>query len=389
MTRLLRMPDREITRQLVYDDRDARPVVITGGAGFVGCNLAARLLAEGRRVAIYDNISRIGVRRNIAWLRSRFGGAFELHVADVRERESLCEAVQGARTVFHFAAQVAVTTSFCDPLEDFSVNAIGTLNVLEAVRAQPDPPAVVFTSTNKVYGDLGDVPLKRTAARYTPLDRRVAANGISEERSLDFHSPYGCSKGAADQYVRDYARSYEVDTVVLRMSCIYGPRQFGTEDQGWLAHFLIRSLEKEPIILYGDGAQVRDALFVDDLVDALVLAETNARRLSGEAFNIGGGPANTTSLLELIDRIAVLTGRRPNVHCSDWRAGDQRYFVTDSRRFQAATGWEPQVGLDEGVERLHEWLLEARSAQEVRATEGPARLIRAAGGGGVAARQAP
>jgi CDP-paratose 2-epimerase len=390
MTLSLSASDREITRRAGPAGSDEGPVVITGGAGFVGCNLAARLLEEGRRVLIYDNISRLGVRRNVAWLRERFGNAFELQVADVRDYPAVLAAVSGARTIFHCAAQVAVTTSFCDPIEDFCINASGTLNVIEAARAQARPPAVIFTSTNKVYGDLADLRLERTGTRYEPLDDRIAAFGIGEERTLDFHSPYGCSKGAADQYVRDYARSYGLDTVVFRMSCIYGPRQFGTEDQGWLAHFLIRALDDEPLVLYGDGGQVRDALFVDDLVDALIVAERNAARLSGEAYNIGGGPANTTSLLELLERIEVLSGRRPAVLAADWRAGDQRYFVADTSRFREATGWAPEVALDDGIERLYEWLLDSRRGREAFAAAQPALLLsHAIGGRGVAARPLP
>jgi CDP-paratose 2-epimerase len=366
MTVQLSLREHQVVRPLESDAHFTKPVLITGGAGFIGSNLAARLLAAGRRVVVFDNISRPGVRRNVVWLRDRFGASFELEVSDVRDRDAVFAAVHGAGAVFHLAAQVAVTTSLNDPVEDFCVNALGTLNVLEAIRAQNDPPPLVFTSTNKVYGELTDLELEIAGSRYQPRERGFAETGVSEDSPLEFHSPYGCSKGAADQYVRDYARSYGLPTVVLRMSCIYGPRQFGTEDQGWLAHFLVRALNDEPIVIFGDGRQVRDALYVDDLVDALLLAERHARRVAGEAFNIGGGPANTTSLLELLERIGRLNGRDVRVIRDGWRAGDQRYFVSDTRRFQRATGWQPRVDLETGLARLHEWLVESKRGTESR-----------------------
>jgi CDP-paratose 2-epimerase len=341
--------------------RRERPVLITGGAGFIGCNVANRLLGGGQRVILYDNLSRAGVQRNVTWLRELHGERVEVVIGDVRDAESVGAAVQRAERVFHFAAQVAVTTSLDDPIEDFAVNARGTLNVLEAIRRSDHRPPLVFTSTNKVYGGLDDVELVRVGGRYTPTNDRLAAHGIDERRPLDFHSPYGCSKGTADQYVRDYARSYGLKTAVFRMSCIYGPHQFGTEDQGWVAHFLIRALDGQPIVLYGDGRQVRDGLFVEDLVDALLLAQRNIDRISGQAFNIGGGANNTISLLELLDLIAELHGARPGVAFQDWRTGDQRYYVSNTAKFSAATGWVQSVGIEEGVRRLFTWLAEARA----------------------------
>lgn len=339
-----------------------RPVLITGGAGFVGCNLAHRLLQSGRRVVLLDNLSREGVERNAAWLRETHGARVQLEIGDVRDVATVRRVVRRAGAVFHFAAQVAVTTSLDDPAHDFAVNAGGTLNVLEAIRAQDDPPPVVFTSTNKVYGALDDVALVLRGDRYEPRDPHVRARGIAEARPLDFHSPYGCSKGTADQYVIDYARSYGLRSVVFRMSCIYGPHQFGTEDQGWVAHFLIRALEGRPIVLYGDGKQVRDILFVEDLVDAMLLAERHVDRIGGRAYNIGGGAANTTSLLELLDRIRTLTGRDVAVTFEGWRTGDQRYYVSDTTAFHEATGWVPRVGVAAGVEALYQWLRHARRA---------------------------
>jgi CDP-paratose 2-epimerase len=336
-----------------------RPALITGGAGFVGANLAHRLLDAGGQVILFDNLSRDEVARNVEWLRSLHGDRVTLRVGDVRDRVALSQAVRRASSVYHLAGQVAVTQSVASPLEDFEANARGTLNVLEALRSMDRPPPLVFTSTNKVYGALPDVPLEAHESRYEPADPSLRAGGISEARPLDFHSPYGCSKGAADQYVIDYARTYGLDAVVLRVSSAYGPRQFGTEDQGWIAHFLLRARRGEPITVYGDGKQVRDVLFVDDLVGALLLARKHVARAAGKAFNIGGGPANTVSLLELLAIVADLEGRRPAVRFDGWRPGDQRYYVSDCRRFRELTGWAPRVGVREGVERLHAWIYEA------------------------------
>jgi CDP-paratose 2-epimerase len=334
----------------------AAPVLITGGAGFIGSNLAHRLLGAGRRVRILDNVSRPGVEQNLQWLRELHGEQLEVSVGDVRDGSAVARAVAGVGQVFHFAAQVAVTTSLQRPQEDFSINAQGTLNVLEAVRSRSAPPPIVMTSTNKVYGALEDLALVAEGQRYLPQDQALRARGVAESRPLDFHSPYGCSKGTADQYVLDYARSYGLTTTVFRMSCIYGPRQFGTEDQGWVAHFIIRALRGEPITMYGDGMQVRDILFIDDLVDAFLLAEQYAPRLSGRAFNMGGGPANAISLLDLLDRIECLRGERPELVFGEWRTGDQRYYVSDTRAFEKATGWQRRISAQEGITRLYSWL---------------------------------
>ncbi|MDH6595011.1 CDP-paratose 2-epimerase [Variovorax sp. TBS-050B] len=352
--------DAVLTPRRALNGKD-RVTLITGGAGFVGANLAHRLLSEGQRVLVLDNLSRPGVERNLAWLEQNHPTGLDVMVADIRDAAAVERAVARAGHVFHFAAQVAVTTSLVDPREDFAINALGTLNVLEAARAQPVPPSVLVTSTNKVYGGLEDVGLKLEDQRYRPVAADIAAHGISEARPLDFHSPYGCSKGTADQYVHDYARSYGMKTVVFRMSCIYGQRQFGTEDQGWVAHFLLRALDGEPITLFGDGKQVRDILFVDDLVDAFVLAQHHIDKLAGSAFNIGGGPRNVISLLDLLDQIERLDGRRPATAHEDWRTGDQRYYVSDTRRFEAATGWRPAIDARQGVERLYRWLQQMRA----------------------------
>ncbi len=331
-----------------------RPILITGGAGFVGANLADRLAGSGRTVLIYDSLARPGVEKNLRWLRERHGNRIGVERADVRDRACLAEAVARAGQVFHLAAQVAVTTSVSDPIGDFEVNLRGTLNLLEALRATPAP--LVFASTNKVYGKLADIALKEEAMRHVPADPAVRAAGIAEGQPLDFYSPYGCSKGAADQYVLDYARVYGLDTVVFRMSCLYGPRQFGTEDQGWVAHFLISAIQGRPITIFGDGRQVRDILFVQDVVEAFLLAQRCMPEIRGQAFNIGGGPSNAVSLRELLDLIGRLNGRPPTVRFGPWRPGDQLYYVSDTRRFAAATGWCATVAVEEGVGRLFDWL---------------------------------
>lgn len=338
-------------------DDDPRPVLITGGAGFVGTNLAERLLDDGIPVLIFDNLGRPGVERNLNWLCSTYGDQVQVEIADVRDFHAVLSAVRRARQVFHFAAQVAVTTSLEDPVADFEANLHGTLNLLEALRSADGPPPLIYTSTNKVYGDLGDLAMHRQGDRYMPRDEAIARNGIGEDRPLDFHSPYGCSKGGADQYVLDYARSYGLPAAVFRMSCIYGPHQHGTEDQGWVAHFLIRALQDRPITIYGDGLQVRDVLFVDDLARALRLAADNIARLRGQVFNVGGGPARTTSLIELLDLVEELHGRRPALEFAPWRSGDQKYYVSDTRKLNRATGWRAEVAVRDGVAATYEWLL--------------------------------
>jgi CDP-paratose 2-epimerase len=338
---------------------DNRPVLITGGAGFIGTNLAHRLMSGGTPVVVYDNLSRAGVEQNLAWLRETHGPLLRVEIEDVRDRAALQRAVRGAGRVVHLAAQVAVTTSLVDPLHDFEVNARGTLNLLAALAALDEPPPLLFTSTNKVYGGLEDVALRLDGQRYMPEDVSLAQRGIDESRPLDFHSPYGCSKGAADQYVLDFARTFGIRAVVFRMSCIYGPHQFGTEDQGWVAHFLIRALRGEPITLFGDGKQVRDVLYVEDLIDAIQLAFDRMDDVRGMAFNMGGGPANATSLLQLVEQIGSIHGAAPDVRLDAWRPGDQRYYVSDTRRFSAITGWRAAVDRDTGVRRLHDWLVES------------------------------
>jgi CDP-paratose 2-epimerase len=333
-------------------------VLITGGAGFIGTNLADYLLRTGKKVLIFDNLSRAGVEQNLKWLQANHKSRVQFQKGDILNRRAIEKAVAQASHIFHFAAQVAVTTSLINPIEDFEINARGTLNLLEAIRAQPMPPSVIYTSTNKVYGDMADVKLESVKGRYEPANELCRKSGFDEERSLAFHSPYGCSKGAACQYVLDYSRTFGVRTAVFRMSCIYGPHQFGNEDQGWVAHFLIKALRGDPITIYGDGRQVRDILFVEDLVNAFMLAWANIEDISGQAFNMGGGPSNTISLLELLEVISELRGHSIPVEFSDWRTADQRYYVSDTRKFSAATGWRPRINVRQGIGRLYRWLQE-------------------------------
>jgi CDP-paratose 2-epimerase len=334
--------------------------LITGGAGFIGCNVADRLATMGERVLIYDNLSRKGAERNAAWLQRRHGELIEIENGDVRDGARLRRAVARARHVFHFAAQVAVTTSLGDPINDFEVNARGTLNVLAAIRECAAPPSLLYTSTNKVYGALDDITCDSGAGQFVPADIAIREAGIDERRPLDFYSPYGCSKGCADQYVLDHARIYGLRATVFRMSCIYGPHQLGTEDQGWVAHFALRALAGQPITVYGNGLQVRDALYVDDLVQAFLLAraalQEQREAVTGRAFNIGGGTANAVSLLAVVERITAFLGRRPELKFGPWRPGDQRYYVSDTSAFRRATGWAPATAFDIGLGRLIEEL---------------------------------
>ena len=334
-------------------------VLVTGGAGFIGSNLVDRLVREGHRVRLYDSLARPGVARNLAWLQERHGKRVELRHADIRDAGAVAEAVRGTAAVFHLAAQVAVTSSLASPVEDFGINLGGTLNLLEAVRKLPEPVPVIFASTNKVYGDLADIALLDEGDAYLPVDEILRSRGIAEERPLDFHTPYGCSKGAADQYVLDYARSFGVPAMAMRMSCIYGPHQHGTEDQGWVAHFMIRALRREPITIYGDGRQVRDILFVEDAVEAYIRAWRNIDRISGRAFNLGGGPANAVSLLQLIGHIEGLIGRHVEVAFESWRAGDQRYFVSDTRRITHELDLPAPTPWRSGLARLGDWLMDS------------------------------
>jgi CDP-paratose 2-epimerase len=335
-----------------------RPLLITGGAGFIGSNIAESYLADGREVIVFDNLSRPGVEENLAWLTARHSQRLHPMPADLRDEQAVTEAVADAEAVIHLAAQTAVTTSLVSPVEDFEVNARGTLCLLEAIRATGRRVPLVFASTNKVYGALDDLVLREADEHVVPADRRFA-RGVDETQPLDFCTPYGCSKGVADQYVLDYAKSYDVPAAVLRMSCIYGPRQFGTEDQGWVAHFLIRALKEEAISIYGDGKQVRDICEISDAVAAYRLVLERIEALAGRAFNLGGGAPNAVSLRQVIAEIRQL-GPAPQVDYNPSRPGDQRWFVADTTALTQATGWRPRTGWHAGLRRLAAWLAEHR-----------------------------
>jgi CDP-paratose 2-epimerase len=333
---------------------------ITGGAGFIGSNYVSRLLERGEKVSIYDNLSRAGAPRNLAWLKEKFGEtAFQMTVGDVRDAALLTTSSRTADVIVHLASQVAVTTSVTHPREDFEINALGTFNVLEAARLNERKPVILYSSTNKVYGGMEDVKVVEGDTRWRYADLPL---GCPETQPLDFHSPYGCSKGTGDQYVRDYSRIYDLPTVVLRQSCIYGPRQFGVEDQGWVAWMIIAALTGRQITICGDGKQIRDVLHVDDLLNGYDTAIARIDVVKGRVFNLGGGPENTMSIwTEFGPRLESLLGKPISVARSDWRPGDQKVFVADIRKAKRELGWEPKIGVEEGVKKLFEWVKENRN----------------------------
>jgi CDP-paratose 2-epimerase len=331
--------------------------LVTGGAGFIGSNFVHRLLQRGESVTVFDNLSRQGGRKNLAWLRQSFGEtSFQLVEADVRDERAIRQAAANADVIVHLAGQVAVTTSVSDPRADFEINALGTFNVLEAARSSGRNPTFLYASTNKVYGGMEDVRVVEQATRYAYADFPF---GIPETHPLDFHSPYGCSKGCGDQYVRDYARIYDLPTVVFRQSCIYGPRQFGVEDQGWVAWFVIAAQTGRPITVYGDGKQVRDVLYVEDLLNAYDTAIATIGRSAGRVYNVGGGAENILAIwTEFGPLLEKLAGKPVATARGDWRPGDQRVFVADVRKAEIELGWRPKVGVEEGIRRLFQWVQE-------------------------------
>jgi CDP-paratose 2-epimerase len=344
-----------------------RSVVIFGGAGFVGSNWASYLLKNtDARVHIFDNLSRIGVENNLECLRREATNSdrLKITVGDVRDAAAVQKAVQGASEIYNFAAQVAVTSSVADPRHDFEVNAFGTLNILEAARKSGRQPFILFTSTNKVYGNLANKKLVQTARRYCALDEK----GVNESQPLDLYSPYGCSKGTADQYVHDYSRMFAMPTVVFRMSCIAGPRQFGNEDQGWVAHFLYSALEDRPVTIYGDGRQVRDILCVHDLVNAFDKVRTNIEKTAGEIYNVGGGMSNSVSLIEVIDQIEDITGKRIRFSTQRPRPGDQLFYVTDYDKLRKHTGWKPHRNVRQTIQAIYDWWKEHKQEESVPAS---------------------
>jgi len=339
----------------------ARNILVTGGAGFIGSNLAQRLLADPRaNVRIFDNLSRRGVAHNLDWLQSLpQAHRIDFIEGDVRNPSAVAKAARDATEIYHLAAQVAVTTSLDQPRDDFETNLIGTFNILEAARLSGRHPFLLFTSTNKVYGALHRVPVRVAGSRYEACDPLF--RGVTEEEPLDFHSPYGCSKGAADQYVRDYARIYSLPTVVFRMSCIAGPRQFGTEDQGWVAHFLYSILEGRPITIYGDGFQVRDILHVYDLVDAMQAAHRATQQTAGQIYNLGGGLERSVSVAEILKTIAHKTGVEPVLQYRDIRPGDQPLYISNTAKLTAHTGWKPRHSVREILDSIQSFWTENRS----------------------------
>ncbi|HEX2989192.1 MAG TPA: SDR family NAD(P)-dependent oxidoreductase [Anaerolineales bacterium] len=334
-----------------------RHYLVTGGAGFIGSNYVHRLVERGEKVTVYDNLSRGGAQRNLDWLKDSFGeGAFHVIVGDIRDASRIREASRAADVIVHLAGQVAVTTSVNDPRDDFESNALGTFNVLEAARLSGRDPIFIYSSTNKVYGGMEDVELAEETTRWRYRDLLY---GCPESQPLDFHSPYGCSKGAGDQYVRDYSRIYGLRSVVFRQSCIYGPRQFGIEDQGWVAWFMIAAVTGRPMTVYGDGKQVRDILYVDDLLNGYDVAVERIDTVAGQVYNMGGGPDNVMSVwAEFGPMLENLIGEKLEVGRGDWRPGDQRVFYADIRKVERELGWKPQVGVREGIERLFNWVKE-------------------------------
>ena len=337
--------------------------LVTGGAGFIGCNYVHRLLSRGEQVTVYDNLSRRGSGANVAWLREQHGaGNLHLVVGDVRDYDTLAQAARKTGVVVHLAGQTAVTTSVKDPRSDFEDNALGTFNALEAARHAGTNPIFLYASTNKVYGGMEEVAVIEQETRYAYRDFPL---GIPETQPLDFCSPYGCSKGAGDQYVRDYARIYGLPTVVFRQSCIYGPRQMGVEDQGWVAWFIIAAITGQPITIYGNGKQVRDVLFIDDLLNAYDAAIAHIDVAAGQVYNVGGGPAHTMSVwAEFGPILERLIGHSIPVSNDDWRPGDQPIYISDIRKAGRELGWRPQVGVEEGIRRLYEWVVANRELFE-------------------------
>ena len=333
----------------------ARRIVVTGGAGFIGSNYVDRLLSRGEQVRVYDNLARAGATKNLAWLETQHGaGAFELVVGDIRDAAQVATSLRDADVIVHLASQVAVTTSVMHPREDFEINALGTFNVMEAARLAGHQPTVLYASSNKVYGGMDDTPLEEQDTRW------VYANlpgGVLETQQLDFHSPYGCSKGAGDQYVRDYERVYGIPSVVFRQGAIYGPHQFGIEDQGWVAWFIIAALLERPITIFGDGKQVRDLCHVDDLMNAYDAALEAIDTIAGQVYNIGGGEANTMSIwAEFGPILEELLGRPIPVTRKNWRPGDQRVNINNIEKARADLGWTPQIGVRQGIGQLFDWV---------------------------------
>jgi CDP-paratose 2-epimerase len=328
-------------------------VLVTGGAGFIGCNMADRLASKGYEVVVFDNFSRKGTELNAEWLRGKHTNVEVVRGDLSKDFKKLCEIIKDCDEVYHFAAQTSVPISIAEPRADFEANILGTLNVLEAIRRSNEECSLFYSSTNKVYGELSGARILEKQGRYDFVDLE---NGVDETMPLDFQTPYGCSKGGAEQYVKEYAKLYGLKNIIFRQSCIYGPRQLGLEAQGWVAWFVIAALLEKPIKIYGDGKQVRDLLYIDDLIDAIELAME--KKCFGEIFNIGGGKKHAASLLEVIDIIERKTGKKIGKSFHDWRAGDQKVYYTDYSKAQRLLGWKPKTGIEEGIAKLIEWVKE-------------------------------
>ena len=329
-----------------------RRIGITGGAGFIGTNAALHFLALGDQVTIFDNLSRPGSGENLLEIRRRYPSVI-FQLGDIRDAAAVAILVGAQDVIIHLAAQVAVTTSVTNPMDDFSINAFGTMTLLDEIRKSKRTPIVIYSSTNKVYGSLSKIPVIETDTRYAFADREA----IDESAPLDFHSPYGCSKGTADQYAIDFYRIYNIPTVVFRQSCVYGPHQFGVEDQGWVAWFMIASMLNRPLTIYGNGKQVRDLLYIDDLIEAYDMAIGNIDATKGNVFNIGGGPKNTLSVwAEFQPLLASLVGHTVAANHGHFRQGDQPIFIAETGKFELATGWKARVDVQDGIRQVHEFL---------------------------------
>ncbi len=336
-------------------------VWITGGAGFIGSNAASRFLKLGSKVVVFDNLSRNGTEKNLNWLES-FKGNLCFEKSDIRDQEKVYGSIKLHKPdlILHEAAQVAVTTSVVDPRNDMNINILGTFNVLDAIRLHSPESIFINASTNKVYGHLDQFKVDENPLRYFLTE----GNGVTENTPLDFFSPYGCSKGAADQYTIDFARLYNLKTVSLRQSCIYGYRQLGIEDQGWVAWFIIASVLGKKITVYGNGKQVRDLLFIDDLIDCYSMAAESIQVTSGKAYNIGGGPSNSLSLLEFFEVIKDISGKPLEFSKGSWRPGDQPLYISDVSKAKKDFGWSPKTKVIDGIEKLYRWVNDNKSLFE-------------------------
>lgn len=335
-----------------------KPILITGGAGFIGINLADKLLSNNFTVRIFDDLSRNGVEQNLNWLCEKYKERVQIQLGSIKQYDSVYKAVKNCESIYHFAAQVSLSASLVNPLEDFETNVKGTLHLLEAVKNSTPISSFVFTSSGKVYGSLHNIELTENHTRYLLKEPSIYNHGFNESMPVRFNTPYGCSKGSADQYVLDYFSSFNIPSVVLRLGSIYGPHQHGSEEQGWLTHFLLQTINLNGFTIFGDGRQVRDVLYIDDLVEALDLVRKNIKKTAGHIFNIGGGINNSISLLELMDTIFSISGLKPKILFDDWRTGDQKYYVSDTAKIKKMLNWSPSITVQNGIKKLYKWLLE-------------------------------